>query len=73
MTTTAPGLKPSRSTGRIIQKSVPFSAAVAGAQLREDMSSGGFLGVLAGLLQAVITGWSLAGIFMWIGTIARTA
>jgi ABC-2 type transport system permease protein len=34
---------------------------------------GGVLGVLGGLLLAVITGWSLAWIFMWIGTLARSA
>ena len=34
---------------------------------------GGVLGVLAGMVLAVITGWSLAWIFMWIGTKARTA
>jgi ABC-2 type transport system permease protein len=34
---------------------------------------GGIPGVAAGMVLAVITGWSLAWIFMWIGTIARTA
>ena len=34
---------------------------------------GGVPGVAAGLLLAVITGWSLAWIFMWIGTRANTA
>jgi ABC-2 type transport system permease protein len=34
---------------------------------------GGVLGVTAGIVLAVITGWSLAWIFMWIGTRARTA
>jgi ABC-2 type transport system permease protein len=34
---------------------------------------GGVLGVAAGLLLAIITGWSLAWIFTWIGTIARSA
>jgi ABC-2 type transport system permease protein len=34
---------------------------------------GGVPGVTAGLLLAVITGWSLAWIFMWIGTLARSA
>jgi ABC-2 type transport system permease protein len=34
---------------------------------------GGILGVTTGLLLAVITGWSLAWIFMWIGTLARSA
>ena len=34
---------------------------------------GGILGVAAGMLLAVLTGWSLAWIFLWIGTIARTA
>ena len=34
---------------------------------------GGVPGVAAGMVLAVITGWSLAWIFMWIGTIARTA
>ena len=34
---------------------------------------GGVLGVAAGILLAVVTGWSLAWIFMWIGTVARTA
>ena len=34
---------------------------------------GGVLGVAAGIVLAVITGWSLAWIFLWIGTRARTA
>jgi ABC-2 type transport system permease protein len=34
---------------------------------------GGVPGVFAGILLAVITGWSLAWIFMWIGTRTRTA
>jgi ABC-2 type transport system permease protein len=34
---------------------------------------GGVLSVFAGMVLAVITGWSLAWIFMWIGTRARTA
>jgi ABC-2 type transport system permease protein len=36
-------------------------------------ASGGVPGVAAGMVLAVVTGWSLAWIFMWIGTIARTA
>jgi ABC-2 type transport system permease protein len=35
--------------------------------------AGGVPGVLAGMVLAVITGWSLAWIFLWIGTKARTA
>jgi ABC-2 type transport system permease protein len=35
--------------------------------------AGGVLGVLGAILLAVITGWSLAWIFTWIGTIARSA
>lgn len=34
---------------------------------------GGVLGVLAGMVLAVITGWSLAWIFLWIGTASRSA
>ena len=34
---------------------------------------GGALGVFAGIVLAVITGWSLAWIFLWIGTKARSA
>jgi ABC-2 type transport system permease protein len=34
---------------------------------------GGALGVLAGIALAMITGWSLAWIFMWISTIVKTA
>jgi ABC-2 type transport system permease protein len=34
---------------------------------------GGVLGVLAAIVLAVFTGWSLAWIFTWIGTIARSA
>jgi ABC-2 type transport system permease protein len=34
---------------------------------------GGVLGVAAGLLLAVVTGWSLAWVFLWVGTVARTA
>jgi ABC-2 type transport system permease protein len=34
---------------------------------------GGVLGVAAGILLAVVTGWSLAWIFMWVGTITKTA
>jgi ABC-2 type transport system permease protein len=33
---------------------------------------GGVLGVLAGIVLAVITGWSLAWAFLWIGTKARS-
>jgi ABC-2 type transport system permease protein len=35
--------------------------------------NGGVLGVLAGVVLAIITGWSLAWIFLWIGTKARSA
>ncbi|WP_026909763.1 ABC transporter permease [Patulibacter minatonensis] len=34
---------------------------------------GGVLGVLGAILLAVFTGWSLAWVFTWIGTIARSA
>ena len=34
---------------------------------------GGILGVAAGMALAVITGWCIAWIFLWIGTIAKTA
>jgi ABC-2 type transport system permease protein len=34
---------------------------------------GGVLGVLGGVVLAVITGWSIAWIFLWIGTKARSA
>ena len=34
---------------------------------------GGVPGVAAGMVLAVVTGWSLAWIFMWIGTVAKTA
>ncbi len=34
---------------------------------------GGVLGVTAAILLAIFTGWSLAWIFTWIGTIARSA
>ncbi|MGD0284793.1 MAG: ABC transporter permease [Acidimicrobiales bacterium] len=34
---------------------------------------GGVPGVLAGMVLAVITGWSIAWIFLWIGTKARSA
>ncbi|HVW17229.1 MAG TPA: ABC transporter permease [Solirubrobacteraceae bacterium] len=34
---------------------------------------GGVLGVLAAIVLAVFTGWSIAWIFTWIGTIARSA
>jgi ABC-2 type transport system permease protein len=34
---------------------------------------GGVLGVVAGGLVAVIAGWSLAWVFTWVGTIARSA
>jgi ABC-2 type transport system permease protein len=34
---------------------------------------GGVPGVLAGVLLAMVTGWSLAWIFMYIGTIAKSA
>lgn len=35
--------------------------------------AGGVPGVLAGLVLAIITGWSVAWIFLWIGTKARSA
>ena len=34
---------------------------------------GGVLGVLAAILLAVFTGWAIAWIFTWVGTIARSA
>ena len=34
---------------------------------------GGVLGVLGAILLAIFTGWALAWIFTWIGTIARSA
>ncbi|MEU8355798.1 ABC transporter permease [Nonomuraea sp. NPDC048882] len=34
---------------------------------------GGAVGVLAAILLSIFTGWSLAWIFTWIGTIARSA
>lgn len=34
---------------------------------------GGVPGVMAGMLLVMITGWSLAWIFLWIGTIAKNA
>ena len=34
---------------------------------------GGFAGVLGGLLLTIVAGWSLAWIFTWLGTIARSA
>jgi len=34
---------------------------------------GGFLGTLAGIALTVVAGWSLAWIFTWLGTVARTA
>ena len=34
---------------------------------------GGFLGVFAGWLLTIVAGWSLAWIFTWLGTIARSA
>jgi ABC-2 type transport system permease protein len=35
--------------------------------------SGGVLGVLGAILLSVITGWSLAWIFTWLGTITKSA
>ncbi|GAA3709120.1 ABC transporter permease [Nonomuraea antimicrobica] len=34
---------------------------------------GGVFGVLAAILLAIFTGWSLAWVFTWVGTIARSA
>ncbi|MFB9314380.1 ABC transporter permease [Nocardioides plantarum] len=34
---------------------------------------GGVLGTLAGILLTIAAGWSLAWIFTWLGTVARTA
>jgi ABC-2 type transport system permease protein len=34
---------------------------------------GGFVGVFAGWLLTIIAGWSLAWIFTWLGTVARSA
>ncbi|MQA77965.1 MAG: ABC transporter permease [Streptosporangiales bacterium] len=34
---------------------------------------GGALGVLAAILLSIFTGWSLAWVFTWVGTIARSA
>jgi ABC-2 type transport system permease protein len=34
---------------------------------------GGFLGVFAGWLLTIVAGWSLAWIFTWLGTVARSA
>jgi len=35
--------------------------------------AGGALGVLGAIVLAIFTGWSLAWVFTWIGTIAKTA
>jgi ABC-2 type transport system permease protein len=35
--------------------------------------AGGVIGVAAAILLAIFTGWSLAWVFTWIGTIARSA
>ncbi len=34
---------------------------------------GGVPGAAAGMILAVVTGWSIAWIFMWIGTLAKSA
>ena len=34
---------------------------------------GGVLGVVAAALVAIVAGWSLAWVFTWVGTIARSA
>ncbi|HEX5087010.1 MAG TPA: ABC transporter permease [Nocardioides sp.] len=34
---------------------------------------GGFVGVFAGWLLTIVAGWSLAWIFTWLGTVARSA
>ncbi len=34
---------------------------------------GGFLGVFGGWLLTIVAGWSLAWIFTWLGTVARSA
>ena len=73
----------------IITMTTITACVAAGFQLSEDMDkgvfdrfrslpiaripAGGVPGVAAGMVLAVITGWSLAWIFMWIGTIAKTA
>jgi ABC-2 type transport system permease protein len=49
------------------------TAAVAIGLVMGYRPGGGALGVAAGLLLAIVTGWSLAWIFTWIGTIARSA
>jgi ABC-2 type transport system permease protein len=52
---------------------IATSVALTVGVLMGYRPGGGVLGVAAGMVLAVITGWSLAWIFMWIGTITRTA
>jgi len=53
----------------LIASSLTFATGIA-MGYRPD---GGVLGVLGAMLLTIIAGWSLAWVFTWVGTIARSA
>ena len=57
----------------VIRYVLAASLCLATGMLMGYRPGGGVPGVVAGILLAVLAGWSLAWIFMFIGTIAKTA
>lgn len=53
----------------LIASALTFATGIA-MGYRPD---GGVLGVLGAMLLTIVTGWSLAWVFTWVGTIARSA
>ncbi|WP_134768311.1 ABC transporter permease [Nocardioides sp. 1609] len=57
----------------LLRYAIAATLTVAVGLLMGYRPGGGPLGVLAGMLLTVVAGWSLAWIFTWLGTVARTA
>ncbi|CAN5467898.1 ABC transporter permease [soil metagenome] len=57
----------------LLRYSIAATLTVATGLAMGFRPGGGVLGVLAGMLLTIVSGWSLAWIFCWLGTVARTA
>jgi ABC-2 type transport system permease protein len=59
-------------TADLARYAIAASITITVGVLMGYRPAGGVLGVFAGMVLAVITGWSLAWIFLWIGTKAKS-
>jgi ABC-2 type transport system permease protein len=57
----------------LVRYALAASVTITMGMIMGYRPGGGALGVAGGVLLAVITGWSLAWIFMWLGTFAKNA